>query len=144
MELQYRLLHANARPPEYMSDGSAGMDLYVSESAELDSMSPTLVKTGVAVEIPEGYEGQLRVRSSTALKAIIMLNAPGTIDCDYRGELMGILMYLDQAMNAVYRVDPGDRVFQLVISAVARPSLRKVEQLSQTRRGAGRHGSTGT
>jgi dUTP pyrophosphatase len=98
------------------------------------------VPTGIAVEIPEGYEGQIRPRSSLAARGIIILNAPGTIDSDYRGEIQ-VLMY--NLMHTPYQIVPGDRIAQLVITKVARTHIQVVEELTATERDTGGFGSTG-
>jgi dUTP pyrophosphatase len=141
-----RLPHAGGLPlPEYQTTGSAGLDLL----AALDAQHPmtlapgarALVPTGLVLELPPGYEAQVRPRSGLALKhGISVLNSPGTIDSDYRGEVSVILANLGQAPFDVRR---GERIAQLVVSPVTRVDLVEVREVKETRRGAGGFGSTG-
>ena len=129
--------------PAYQSTGAVGLDLCaaVVEDVSIAPGERKLVPTGVRVAIPEGYEGQVRPRSGLALKfGITVLNAPGTIDPDYRGELMVLLVNHGDAPFVVRR---GERIAQLVICPVARAELVVVETLDETARGAGGYGSTG-
>ena len=129
--------------PAYQSTGAVGLDLCaaVVEDVSIGPGERKLVPTGVRVAIPEGYEGQVRPRSGLALKfGITVLNAPGTIDPDYRGELMVLLVNHGDAPFVVRR---GERIAQLVICPVARAELVVVETLDETTRGAGGYGSTG-
>ena len=130
-------------PPRYQTDGAAGMDLQaaIAEPLTLAPGERVLVPTGWAVAIPPGFEGQVRPRSGLALRhGVTVLNAPGTIDADYRGELKVVLVNHGQAPFSIAR---GDRVAQLVICPVARAELRVVEALDATARGSGGYGSTG-
>jgi dUTP pyrophosphatase len=129
--------------PRYMSPHAAGMDV----AADLDqplTLAPgarAAVPTGLALEIPPGYEVQVRPRSGLALKhGVTVANAPGTIDADYRGELKVILVNLGEQPFVIQR---GERVAQLVLAAVARAEVIEVEALSETQRGGGGFGSTG-
>jgi dUTP pyrophosphatase len=139
-----QLKNAEGLPvPHYQTEHSAGVDL----SAALDEdmvIGPgrwKLVPTGIAVAIPEGFEGQVRPRSGLALKhGIGMLNAPGTIDADYRGEIGVILFNFSDTPFAVHR---GDRIAQMVIAKLERARFEQVETLSRTARGAGGFGHTG-
>ncbi|MRG96012.1 dUTP diphosphatase [Polyangium spumosum] len=129
--------------PAYQSAGAVGLDLCaaVTEEVTITPGARKLVPTGVRVAIPEGYEGQVRPRSGLALKfGITVLNAPGTIDPDYRGELMVLLVNHGEAPFVVRR---GERIAQLVICPVARAELVVVESLDDTARGEGGYGSTG-
>lgn len=127
--------------PKYQTSGSAGMDLRCSESVELAPMERKAIPTGVKIALPDGYEGQVRARSGLALKlGIAMVNAPGTIDSDYRGELRVILINLGQE---VVRFERGDRVAQLVIAPVTKADWNCVDKLDATERGEGGFGSTG-
>jgi len=129
--------------PAYATDGAAGCDLRaaVAESLTLLPGGRTLVPTGIAVAIPEGFEGQVRMRSGLAVKhGLALLNAPGTIDSDYRGEIRIILANLGSEPATISR---GDRIAQLVIAPVARAKLERVDTLPDTRRGGGGFGSTG-
>ncbi len=129
--------------PRYMTELSAGMDLHAALDLPLQ-LSPgerCLVPTGLAMAIPPGYEGQVRPRSGLALKkGVTLVNTPGTIDADYRGEI-GILMI--NHGNEVVALAPGDRIAQLVIAPVQRAELAEVETLEETTRSAGGFGHTG-
>ena len=127
--------------PRYETDGAAGLDLRADEPFSLAPGERRLVPTGLALEIPPGHEGQVRPRSGLAVRhGIALVNAPGTIDSDYRGEVQVILVNLGQAPVPFAR---GDRIAQLVIAPVTRVQLELVEDLSATDRGAGGFGSTG-
>jgi dUTP pyrophosphatase len=127
--------------PQYQTLGSAGMDLCCSESCELAPMERKAVSTGIKIALPVGYEAQVRPRSGLALKhGISMVNTPGTIDSDYRGEIKVILINLGQD---VVRFERGDRVAQLVIAPVTKAEWNLVDSLDQTDRGSGGFGSTG-
>jgi len=139
-----RRLRPDAALPVYATVGAAGLDL----SAAIDAvvfMLPgerRLIGAGVAVELPGGYEAQVRPRSGLALKhGVTVLNSPGTIDADYRGEVKVLLVNLGQT---AFAVSPGDRIAQLVIAPVTRVSIVEVEALSGTARAAGGFGHTGT
>ncbi|HYD42915.1 MAG TPA: dUTP diphosphatase [Anaeromyxobacter sp.] len=128
--------------PRYETAGSAGMDLRADEAFALAPGERRLVPTGLAVEIPPGFEGSVRPRSGLALRhGIGMVNAPGTVDSDYRGELAVVLVNHGQAPVSFAR---GERIAQLVIAPVARAELEVVEALSETGRGGGGFGSTGS
>jgi len=130
--------------PHYQTEHSAGVDLYAAldEDMVIGAGRWKLVPTGIAVAIPEGYEGQVRPRSGLALKhGIGMLNAPGTIDADYRGEIGVILFNFSDTPFAVHR---GDRIAQMVIAKLERARFEQVETLTKTGRGAGGFGHTGT
>jgi len=129
--------------PEYMTTGSAGIDLLaaVEEPLEISPGRILLVPTGLRLAIPEGYEGQVRPRSGLALKyGVTCLNSPGTIDADYRGEVKVILINLGVEP---YIINRGERIAQLVFNQVARARLSLVESLDSTGRGEGGFGSTG-
>jgi dUTP pyrophosphatase len=130
-------------PPSYATAGSAGCDLRAAIEASLLILpgGRTLVPTGVAVAIPEGYEGQVRMRSGLAHdRGLALLNAPGTIDSDYRGEIRVILANLGSEPVTLER---GERIAQLVFAPVVRGRFEKVEELPESRRGQGGFGSTG-
>ncbi len=130
--------------PHYETDASAGMDLraHISESVTLEPLGRAIIKTGLFIELPVGVEAQVRPRSGLAAKkGITVLNAPGTIDADYRGEIGVILVNLS---NESYRIESGERIAQLVIARHERANWAQVEELSQTDRGVGGFGSTGT
>lgn len=127
--------------PKYMTPGSAGLDLCADKPFELAPMARVLVPTGLSLEIPVGYEGQVRPRSGLAMTSgITVLNSPGTIDSDYRGELKVLLINLS---DQKYRASRGERIAQLVISKVERAELVEVTELTDSARGAGGFGSTG-
>ena len=129
--------------PRYETDASAGVDLRASltESFTLQPMERTLVKTGLFIEIPQGFEAQVRPRSGLALKkGITVLNSPGTIDADYRGEVGVILINLSQNP---FVIEDGDRIAQLVFTKVEQAKWKKTEELTPTDRGEGGFGSTG-
>lgn len=127
--------------PHYASSGAAGMDLRTKIDFELQPMERKLVPTGVRIALPEGYEAQVRPRSGLAIKhGITLLNSPGTIDSDYRGEIQVILANLGK--DAV-KFERGERIAQLVIAQVARARLVFVQSLDETDRGEGGFGSTG-
>lgn len=128
--------------PRYMTDGSAGMDLYAAleQAISLAPGDTTLVPCGFAIAIPRGYEGQVRPRSGLALKhGLSIPNAPGTIDSDYRGEVGVILINLGRE---AIRIEPDSRIAQLVICPVVQASMEEVEDLDDTTRGEGGFGHT--
>ena len=129
--------------PHYETIASAGMDLraYINEPIILNPLERTIVKTGLYIELPIGTEAQVRPRSGLAAKkGITVLNAPGTIDADYRGEIGVILVNLS---NEAFEITNGERIAQLVIAKHERAEWNEVAQLSETARGAGGFGSTG-
>jgi dUTP pyrophosphatase len=127
--------------PRYETDGAAGLDLRADEPVTLAPGERRLVPTGLALEIPPGHEGQVRPRSGLAVRhGVGMVNAPGTIDSDYRGEVGVVLVNHGQAPVSFAR---GDRIAQLVIAPVARAELALAEDLSGSARGGGGFGSTG-
>ena len=130
--------------PAYETGSSAGMDLRanISEAITLKPLERAIVKTGLFIELPVGYEAQVRPRSGLAAKkGITVLNSPGTIDADYRGEIGVILVNLS---NEEFIVENGERVAQLVIARHEHISWQEVDVLEETSRGAGGFGSTGT
>ena len=129
--------------PNYETIASAGMDLRanLSEPITLKSLERTIVKTGLFIELPIGYEAQVRPRSGLAAKkGITVLNSPGTVDADYRGEIGVILVNLS---NENFVVENGERIAQLIIAKHERAEWISVEELSETSRGEGGFGSTG-
>ena len=129
--------------PEYATSQSAGLDLRanLTEPITLKPLARTLVKTGLFIELPEGYEAQVRPRSGLAYKkGITVLNSPGTIDADYRGEIGVILVNLSEEE---FVIENGERVAQLVIAKHEQAQWVEVENLDETDRGAGGFGSTG-
>ena len=132
---------ADLELPAYQSAGAAGMDVRAAADAILEPGQTVLVPTGFALEIPEGYEVQLRPRSGLALKhSITMPNAPATIDSDYRGEVGVILTNLGREPFEIRR---GDRIAQMVVARYERAEIREVETLGASARGAGGFGHTG-
>lgn len=135
--------HSGFDCPSYATPLSAGMDLRASmeQSITLAPLERALVPTGLFVELPEGYEMQIRPRSGLAAKhGITVLNSPGTIDADYRGEIKVILVNLS---NNPFEIVPGERIAQAVVAQHAHIEWEQVEQLGTTERGAGGFGSTG-
>ncbi|MDX8336338.1 dUTP diphosphatase [Candidatus Cetobacterium colombiensis] len=129
--------------PKYMTEGAAGMDVKanISEAVVLKTLERKLIPTGIKMEIPYGYEVQVRPRSGLALKhGITLVNTPGTIDSDYRGEVGVVLINLS---NEEFTVNPGERIGQLVLQKVYKMEFEKVEELSTTIRAEGGFGHTG-
>jgi dUTP pyrophosphatase len=129
--------------PAYHSEHAAGFDLQadLDEPVTLHSMSRVAIPTGIALEIPPGYEGQVRPRSGRALEeGLTLVNSPGTIDADYRGEVKVILINLG---DAAITINPGDRVAQVIIAPVERAELKEVDALDASSRGKGGFGHTG-
>ena len=141
-----RLPHAEGLPlPAYQTSHAAGLDLVAAvpdaQPLVLAPGSRALVPTGIVIELPPGYEAQMRPRSGLALKhGVTLLNSPGTIDADYRGELMLILVNHGEEPFAVRR---GDRIAQLIVAPVTRVDIEVVEETSGSERGEGGFGSTG-
>ncbi len=142
--MQVKIVNNSAFPlPEYATEGSAGLDLRANiETAKtLQPMERIIIPTGLFIELPIGYEAQVRPRSGTAFKKGLSIpNAPGTIDSDYRGEVGVILINLNT--EAVV-IEPGERIAQMVIARYERISWAEVDSLTETERGAGGFGSTG-
>lgn len=128
--------------PAYAHPGDAGADLFAAEDAELTPGARQAVRTGIAVAIPEGFAGLVHPRSGLAARlGVTVLNAPGTVDAGYRGEILVILVNHDP-VNTV-KISRGDRIAQLVVQRVERAVFLEVDELDDTARGAGGHGSTG-
>ena len=142
--MQIKILNkSNHKLPNYETLSSAGMDLraYVSEPITLEPMDRAIIKTGLFIELPVGYEAQVRPRSGLAAKkGVTVLNAPGTIDADYRGEVGVILINLS---SEPFTIENGERIAQMVIAKHERAEWQEVEALSETSRGTGGFGSTG-
>lgn len=142
--MQVKVINRSNFPlPSYKTLGSAGMDLRanIERPIRLASLERTLVPTGLFVELPQGYEAQVRPRSGLALKKGLSIpNAPGTIDSDYRGEIGVILVNLSKEE---IEIAPGERIAQLVVAAYQKISWQAVESLEQSERGTGGFGSTG-
>lgn len=129
--------------PAYATSQSAGMDLRanIEEPIELQPLERRLIPTGLFMALPDGYEAQVRPRSGLALKhGITVLNTPGTIDADYRGEVGVIIVNLS---NTPFTIEPGERVAQMVIAKYEQAALEEVEVLDETERGAGGYGHSG-
>jgi dUTP pyrophosphatase len=142
--MQVRIVNKSKHAlPEYETVASAGMDLRANldESITLSPLQRTLVPTGLFIELPVGFEAQVRPRSGLAIKhGISVLNSPGTIDADYRGEIKVILVNLSDQQ---FEIQDGERIAQMIISAHVQAQLEEVEMLSETERGAGGFGHTG-
>lgn len=142
--MQIKIINkSNHALPNYETIASAGMDLRanISEPITLKSLERTIVKTGLFIELPIGYEAQVRPRSGLAAKkGITVLNSPGTIDADYRGEIGVILVNLS---NEDFVIENGERIAQLIIAKHERAEWIEVNELSETSRGEGGFGSTG-
>lgn len=142
--MKIKLINKSGHPdPHYETERSAGMDLraVTTDPIRLEPMQRTIVKTGLFIELPIGYEAQVRPRSGLAAKSgITVLNAPGTIDADYRGEIGVILVNLS---DSIFTIQHGDRIAQLVIAKHERAHWSSAEFLSETERGSGGFGSTG-
>lgn len=139
-----RLPHAANLPlPSYATEGSAGLDLHAAIPTDLiiGSGKRVLVPTGFAIQLPQGYEAQIRSRSGLALKhGLFVLNSPATIDSDYRGEIFVLIMNTD---DDAFVITPGMRFAQMIITAYTAASFFEVDTLTETERGLGKFGSTG-
>lgn len=143
-KIEVKIVNTSSNPlPAYATEGSAGMDLRanVTETITLHPLDRSLVPTGLFIELPQGYEAQVRPRSGMAINnGITCLNSPGTIDSDYRGELKVILINLS---NEVQLIKHGDRIAQLVFNKVEQVQFKVVQELQETARGEGGFGHTG-
>jgi dUTP pyrophosphatase len=142
--MKIKIINQSQHPlPNYETLGSAGIDIRanLTESITLNPLERTIVKTGLFIELPIGYEAQVRPRSGLAAKkGITVLNSPGTVDADYRGEIGIILVNLS---NEPFVIENGERIAQLIIAQHERAEWIEVDALSETSRGAGGFGSTG-
>lgn len=142
--IKVKIINKSNNPnPSYETEGSAGVDLRanIEDSIVLHPFERMLIPTGLFMEIPEGYEGQVRPRSGLAIKhGITVLNTPGTVDSDYRGEVCVILINLSQDQ---YVIKNGERIAQMVFSKVERVAFAEVKELGETERGEGGFGHTG-
>lgn len=142
--MKVKIINKSHHPlPEYATSQSAGLDLraYVTEPINLKPLERVMVGTGLSLELPDGYEAQIRPRSGLAAKhGITVLNSPGTIDADYRGEIKIILVNLS---NENFVINDGERICQMVIAPYTQVELVDVEKLSDTDRGQGGFGHTG-
>ena len=142
MQLRFSRLSEEATLPTRAHDGDAGLDLYASEPAHIGPGERWGVGTGVAVEIPEGHAGLVLPRSGLAREhGIALVNSPGLIDSGYRGEIRVLLLNTDPA--EIFRVAPGDRIAQLLITPIATPEPVEAEALAESARGEGGFGSSG-
>ena len=142
--MKVKIINTSAYPtPEYKTEGSAGMDLCANTTFEttIAPLQRVLVPTGIYIELPKGYEAQVRPRSGLAAKnGVTVLNTPGTIDSDYRGEIKVILVNLS---NEDFVLKPGERIAQMVVAKHERVEWEEVKVLEATERGEGGFGSTG-
>ncbi|NUT35436.1 MAG: dUTP diphosphatase [Hamadaea sp.] len=142
VDIAVRLLDADLPLPAYAHPGDAGADLVAAESVTIEPGERRLVRTGVAIALPEGFVGLVHPRSGLAAKlGLSILNAPGTVDAGYRGEILVNLVNHDP--RNIAHVARGDRIAQLVVQRVERAAFHLVEELPDSARGAGGHGSTG-
>lgn len=133
----------NKHLPEYKTEGSSGMDLYaaIEKPVTLKPLERVLVPTGIRIEIPTEYEAQIRARSGLSVKhGITLINAVGTVDADYRGE---VCVGLVNISNEEYTINPEDRIAQMVIARVEKAEIEVTTELAESARGAGGFGSTG-
>lgn len=142
--MEVKIVNKSANPlPHYETLLSAGLDLRASceEPITLNPLERAMVPTGLYIELPPGVEAQVRPRSGLAAKkGVTVLNSPGTIDADYRGEIKVILVNLS---NESYQIQPGDRIAQMVVARHERVELKQTQELNQTARGSGGFGHTG-
>lgn len=144
MKVKIKKLHPDAVIPKYAKDGDSGFDFVALEETEIYPGETKLVKTGIAVEIPVGFELQVRPRSGTSLKTPLRVaNAPGTVDSGYRGECCVIMTHIGAYDVNPFIIKKGDRIAQGVICPVIRAEFELVEELSDSERGSGGFGSTG-
>jgi dUTP pyrophosphatase len=142
--VEIKIINTSDNPvPEYATHGSAGLDLraWVSQPVVLQPMERKMIPTGLFLEIPDGYEVQVRPRSGMAIKhGITCLNSPGTVDSDYRGEIKIILINLS---SEPHTINTGDRIAQMVVAKVEKAVLKAADELQSTARGEGGFGHTG-
>lgn len=141
MTVEFKRVHPDAVLPGYAKPGDAGMDLRSVDELSVPPRGRALVRTGLVMALPPGYEAQVRPRSGLALKSgITVLNTPGTIDSGYRGEV-GVILF--NTTDEPFAVRKGDRIAQLVVATVVEAQVAEVAELGETERGAGGFGSTG-
>lgn len=144
MKLKIKKLESRAKIPYYQTKGAAGFDLHSIDTVSIQAGSTMLVRTGLAFEIPEGYELQIRPRSGMSAKTKVRIsNSPGTIDSDYRGEVKIIVDNISQNQADSYRIQEGDRIAQAILQKVEQAEFEQVDELSNTKRGSGGFGSSG-
>ena len=143
-EVKIKIINRSHHPlPSYATPGAAGMDIraFLSEPVTLNPMQRALIPTGLYLQLPHGYEAQMRPRSGLSLKSgITLVNTPGTVDADYRGEVGVIVINLS---DTPFVINDGERICQMVINEVPRAIWEPVEELDRTRRGDGAFGHTG-
>ncbi len=143
VKILIKKLNKKAKIPEYKTEGSSGMDLVanIEKSIYMNPGITSIIPTGISVSIPTGYDLQIRPRSGLAAKnSITVLNTPGTIDSDFRGEIKVILINLG---NKKFKINPNDRIAQMVLCHTIKVKFKEVEILEETKRGSGGFGSTG-
>ncbi len=143
MKMKITRMPHNKHLPEYKTEGSSGMDLYAAIDKEitLKPLERALIQTGIKIEIPIEYEAQIRARSGLSVKhGITLINAVGTVDADYRGEVCVGLVNLS---NEEYTIKPDDRIAQMVIAKVEKAQIEITTELAESKRGEGGFGSTG-
>ena len=141
MELKVKKLNEEAKIPQYAHEGDSGMDLYSVEETTLQPGETKLVKTGLQIALPKGFEAQVRPKSGLAAKfGVTVLNTPGTVDSCYRGEVMVILI---NHSKEEYKIEKGKKIAQLVVAKVEEAQVNEVENLDETTRNDGGFGSTG-
>ncbi|MFP6166712.1 dUTP diphosphatase [Helicobacter pylori] len=141
MKIKIQKIHPNALIPKYQTEGSSGFDLHAVEEVMIKSHSVGLVKIGICLSLEVGYELQVRTRSGLALNhQVVVLNSPGTVDNDYRGEIKVILANLS---DKDFKVQIGDRIAQGVVQKTYKAEFIECERLDETSRGSGGFGSTG-
>ena len=139
--VRWKRLHHNAVPPKKATPGSGCYDLTAVKNATVDHTSVAMIHTGVAVEVPSGYVLSIWPRSGLSRHGVILVNSPGTIDSDYRGEIMVMLSY--RGPDSIFDIKAGDRVAQCALLKVEDMSFTETAELSDTPRGEGGFGSTG-
>ena len=143
-KVKVRIINQSSNPlPEYATEGAAGMDIraHLEAPLVLRSLERFLVPTGLFIELPDGYEAQVRPRSGLAIKqGLTCLNSPGTVDADYRGELKVIIINLSQEDQTIH---PGDRIAQMVVHQVEKVKWKPVKKITATKRNEGGFGHTG-
>lgn len=145
MKVKYKKIHERAVKPYYATSGAAGMDLFAVDDVDVSPGETKLIRTGLIVSFPQGYELQVRPRSGLSLKTYLRVaNSPGTIDSDFRGELCVIVQNSDFRVRAeVIQIKAGDRIAQAVIAPVIIAEWEEAWELDQTERGEGGYGHTG-
>ncbi len=139
-EININITSVSGKVPVYATDGAAGFDFAANEAFLLRPHETALVGTGICMEIPMGFEVQVRSRSGLACKGIVVANSPGTIDSDYRGEIKVIIR---NTTDKEFQINIGDRIAQGILAAVERAAFSLVDNLSETKRNVGGFGSTG-